>query len=389
MRNDFYNLTISFLLILLFGGGISAAQELDVAGGPVRVRVAVVKGAGSAKIFIAGNFKIVDCTSKAVLMEEKYLPETDLAATDTGFKLGGIQITGGAVSVEPAGGARIYINERIFRGGITLLRDDNKLTVVNAVDLEEYLYGVMRNEVSTWWPMEALKAQAIAARTYAMNQINESKRKYYDVTADVSSQVYGGIFSEKWRTNRAVDETKGKVLTYNGAIFPAFFHATCGGSTFDAAYLWNIDLPPLKGVKCRWCRKSPHFYWERWIPAREAEGKLAAAGYNVGDIIGFEAAKRDPYSARILELKVKGSKGDASLLAKDFRRIIGSDIVRSTNFKVTLVGDYVAFEGLGWGHGVGLCQWGAYYMSRAGKKATEILQFYYPGSKVTDYKDVK
>jgi len=389
MRNNFYHLTIPLLAILLLGAGTSAAQELTVDGSPVRVRVAVVKGADSAKIFIAGNFRIVDCTSKAVLMEEKYLPETDLAATETGFKLDGKEIIGSAVSVEPVGGARIYINERVFRGGITVLRDERKLTVVNAVDLEEYLYGVMRNEVSTWWPMEALKAQAIAARTYAMNQINESKRKYYDVTADVGSQVYGGIFSEKWRTNRAVDETKDKVLTYNGAIFPAFFHATCGGSTFDAAYLWNIDLPPLKGVKCRWCRKSPHFYWERWVPVREVEAKLAAAGYPVDDIIGFAATKRDPFSARILELKVKGSKGEAAILAKDFRRIIGSDIVRSTSFKVTLVGDYVAFEGLGWGHGVGLCQWGAYYMSRAGKKAAEILEYYYPGSKVTDYRDIK
>lgn len=367
----------------------SGAQEPGADNNPLRVRVAVVKGADSAKIFIAGNFRIVDCASKAVLMEEKYLPETDLSATETGFKLGDKEISGSAVSVEPAGGSRIYINERIFRGGITVLRDERKLAVINAVELEEYLYGVIRNEVSTWWPMEALKAQAIAARTYAINQINESKRKYYDVTADVSSQVYGGIFSEKWRTNRAVEETRGKVLTYNGAIFPAFFHATCGGSTFDAAYLWNIDLPPLKGVKCRWCRKSPHFYWERWIPVREAEAKLAAAGYPVGDVIGFEASKRDPFSARILELKVKGSNEEAAILAKDFRRIIGSDIVRSTSFKVTLVGDYVAFEGLGWGHGVGLCQWGAYYMSRDGKKAAEILEYYYPGSRITDYKDIK
>jgi len=351
--------------------------------------VAVAKGADSVKIFIAGNFKIVDCLSKTVLLEERYLPETDVVAADAGFKLGGKEISGNTISIEPVGGARIYINEHVFRGGIRVLKNEKKLTVINAVDLEEYLYGVMRNEVSTWWPMEALKAQAIAARTYALSQINESKGKDYDVMADVNSQVYGGIFSEKWRTNRAVDETRGKVLTYNGAIFPAFFHATCGGSTFDAAYLWNIDLPPLKGVKCRWCRKSPHFYWERWISVSEVEGKLAAAGYSVGDIIGFETTNRDPFSGRILELKVRGSKGDAAILARDFRRVIGADIVRSTNFKVTVVGGYVAFEGLGWGHGVGLCQWGAYYMSRAGKKAAEILEFYYPGSKITDHKDVK
>lgn len=385
MRTRLCFLTICAVIFIIISPYRLGAQEPGAADNPVRIRVAVVKGADSVKIFIAGNFRIIDHLSGSTLLEERYLPETDMVAADAGFKLGEKEISGSEISIEPVGGTRIYINERIFRGGIKVIKDEKKLTVINALGLEEYLYGVMRNEVSTWWPMEALKAQAIAARTYALNQITESRRKDYDVMADVSSQVYGGIFSEKWRTNRAVDETKGKVLTYKGAIFPAFFHATCGGSTFDAAYLWNIDLPPLKGVKCRWCGKSPHFYWERWISVRELEGKLEAAGYPVGDIIGFEAVKRDFFSARILELKVKGSKGDAAILAKDFRRIIGGDIVRSTNFKVTLVGGYVAFEGLGWGHGVGLCQWGAYYMSRAGKTAIEILEFYYPGSKIADY----
>ena len=389
MRTRLYFLMICAAISVIITPVYTCAQDPAVPHEPILVRVAVAKTADSVKIFIAGNFRIIDYLSKSVLLEEKYLPETDLTATDAGFKLDGKEFGANAISLEPVGGSRVYINGRIFRGEIRVFEDGRKLTVVNAVDLEEYLYGVMRNEVSTWWPMEALKAQAIAARTYALSQINESKGKDYDVTADVGSQVYGGIFSEKWRTNRAVDETRDKVLTYNGAIFPAFFHATCGGSTFDAAYLWNIDLPPLKGVKCRWCRKSPHFYWEKWMPVKEAEQKLAAAGYSVGDIIGFEASKRDPFSARILELKVKGSMGDAAILAKDFRRIIGADIVRSTNFKVTLIGEYVAFEGLGWGHGVGLCQWGAYYMSRAGKNAAEILEFYYPGSKIIYYKDVK
>jgi len=386
MTNNFRFFTLCLISLLL--APVNSSYAKSPAANPILVRVAVVRDADSAKIFIAGNFKIIDYISKAVLLEEKYFPEAALTVTDTGFRLADKDISANVVSIEPAGGARVYINDRIFRGEIRAFKNDKKLVVVNAVNLEDYLYGVIRNEVSTWWPMEALKAQAIAARTYALNQINESKNKDYDVVADVNSQVYGGIFSEKWRTNRAVDQTKGQVLTYNGAIFPTFFHATCGGSTFDAACLWNIDLPPLKGVKCPWCRKSPHFYWERWASAKEVEGKLEAAGYSTGDIIGFEATKRDSFSGRILELKIKGSKADADIPAKDFRRMMGSDIIRSTNFKPALVGEYVVFEGLGWGHGVGLCQWGAYYMSRAGKNAEEILHFYYPGSKLKDYKEI-
>lgn len=370
MRNRLF---LSILIVL-------AVNFADVLAAPV-VRVAVAKDSDVVKIFIAGNFRITDLISKSILLEEKYLGETSLTSSEDGFIAGDLKVSAAAIGIEPLGGARAYINDRVFRGEIRVFKNAGKVTVVNAVDLEEYLYGVIRNEVSTWWPMESLKAQAIAARTYALNQMKESKGKDYDVQADVSSQVYGGIFSEKWRTNRAVDQTRGEVLTYNGAIFPTFFHATCGGSTFDAANLWNIDLPPLKGVKCGWCGKSPHYYWERWTPVSEAEKKLEAAGYPVGDILGFDVIRRDP-SGRILELRVKGSRGDSVLLAKDFRRIIGGDIVRSTNFKVTVVGEYAAFEGLGWGHGVGFCQWGAYYMSRAGKKADEILYFYYPGTKI-------
>jgi stage II sporulation protein D len=352
---------------------------------PVLVRVAVAKDVPSAKVFIAGSYKIINAITKETLSEGRYLRSCLLTATDTGFRLGEAGLNANALEIESVGGARIYINDRIFRGEIRVLKSNKGLVAVNTVELEEYLYGVVRNEVSTWWPMEAIKAQVIAARTYVLYQIKESRGKDYDVTADVSSQVYGGIFSEKWRTNRAVDLTKGKVLVYNGAIFPAYFHATCGGATFSAANLWNIDLPPLRGVKCGWCKKSPHYSWEKWVLLKDARARLENAGYAVGDIEGFEVIKKDP-SGRILEIEVKGSQDTVDMLGKDFRLIIGADILRSTNFKATVIGDYIVFEGAGWGHGVGMCQWGAYYMSRAGKKADEILSFYYPGSKVVDYK---
>jgi stage II sporulation protein D len=351
---------------------------------PVFVRVAVARDTPSVKVFIAGSYKIVNAITKKSLLEGGYLSGCSLTATDTGFMLGETAFGANAVEIESAGGARIYINDRIFRGEIRVFKTGKGLTAVNTVELEEYLYGVVRNEVSTWWPMEAIKAQVIAARTYALYQIKESRGKDYDVTADVGSQVYGGIFSEKWRTNRAVDLTKGKALVYNGAIFPSYFHATCGGATFDAANLWNISLPTLKGVKCGWCKKSPHFLWERHMPLQEAQTKLHDAGYEAGDIKSFEAVSKDP-SGRIMKIRIGGSQGAFDMAGKDFRSIIGTDILRSTNFKAAIIGDNVIFEGFGWGHGVGMCQWGAYYMSRAGKKAEEVLNFYYPGSKIANY----
>ncbi len=355
---------------------------------PVLVRVAVAKDVPSAKVFIAGSYKIIDGVTKKSLTEGGYLRVCLLTAAGTRLRLGEAELGANFIEIESVGGARIYINDRIFRGEIKALKTGKGLTIVNTVELEEYLYGVVRNEVSTWWPMEAIKAQVIAARTYVLYQIKESRGKDYDVTADVGSQVYGGISSEKWRTNRAVDLTRGKVLVYNGAIFPSYFHATCGGATFDAMNLWNISLPALKGVKCDWCKKSPHFSWERQVAIQEAKAKLDNAGYPVGDIEGFEVVKRD-LSGRVMKIRVKGSQGALDMAGKDFRSIIGPDILRSTNFEAAVIGDNIIFTGLGWGHGVGMCQWGAYYMSRAGKKAEEILSFYYPGSRIEEYKNLK
>lgn len=388
MQRYFRSLTICVSIVIFFMSTHTYAEELPTSEEQITIRVAVAREVDSVKLAIAGRYKIIDLITKEVLLEERYLPGSELSPAETGFKIGDIAIGANAIAIEPIGGARIYIDGRIFRGEIKVLRNNKGLLVINVVNLEEYLYGVIRNEVSTWWPMEAIKAQAIAARTYALYQIKESRGKDYDVTADVSSQVYGGIFSEKWRTSKAVDKTKGKVLTYNGTIFPTYYHATCGGGTFDASYLWKIDLPPLKGVKCDWCKKSPHYSWEKWVPVQKIKAKLEGAGYAIGDITGFEPIKVDP-SRRILEIRIKGSTNTVDIQGKDFRRIIGPDILRSTNFKVTLVGPYVAFEGLGWGHGVGMCQWGAYYMARAGKKTEEILSFYYPGSNVMDYKGTK
>lgn len=388
MQKSLRSLIIYITVAIFFVPLSSYAKISETSNQRIAIRVAVAKDVNSVRLAIAGSYRIVDILAKEVLLEERYLPNSKLQATPAGFKIGDMAVEANAIEIEPKGGARIYIDGRIYRGEIKVLKSEKGLLVINTVNLEEYLYGVIRNEVSTWWPIEAIKAQTIVARTYALYQTREAKGKDYDVTADVGSQVYGGIFSEKWRTNKAVDNTKDKVLGFNGTIFPTYYHATCGGGTLDASYLWKIDLPPLKGVKCDWCKRSPHYSWERWVLLREIKQKLEAAGYILGDVTGFEPTKVDP-SGRILEIRIRGDISTVDIQGKDLRRIIGPDILRSTNFKITVVGPYATFEGLGWGHGVGMCQWGAYYMARAGKKTDEILSFYYPGSKIVDYKDAR
>lgn len=337
---------------------------------PVRVRIA--DGVEKVNLSVKGLYKIIDFDKGDLLSEGKAIYGLSVS---TGY------IKGEGIKILPEPATRVYLNDRQFRGVIDIIKDkNNKLFVVNHVDLEEYLYGVLYHEVSHNWPIEVLKAQAITARTYALYQRLISKNKYYDLTADVYSQVYGGRTSEKWRTTRAVDLTRGLVLTYEGRIFPAYFHATCGGSTTDASTLWNIDIPVLSGRVCGFCDFSPHYKWQKEFTMDYIESRLKEAGYGL-KIYSIEILERDN-SGRILNLLIKGGDKDIKLSGNKFRLIIGPNIIRSANFEVEIKGKYVTFRGKGWGHGVGMCQWGAFNMSSQGWRAEEILKHYYPGAEI-------
>jgi stage II sporulation protein D len=229
--------------------------------------------------------------------------------------------------------------------------------------------------------MEALKAQAIVCRTYALNACIENKSKDYDATSDIYSQVYGGRTSERFRTNNAVQETRGLVLTYKDKVFSAYYHATCGGHTEDASLLWDIDIVPLKGVPCGFCKDSPHFNWHYVLSIKELEEKLKEAGIKALKINDVIVLGRDK-SGRVTDLKVACGAKDIIISAKDLRSAIGPNIIRSTNFTLRIEKQDVVFEGFGWGHGVGLCQWGAYFMAKAGHNYKKILEYYYPQTNV-------
>ncbi|OGX60917.1 MAG: hypothetical protein A2471_05195, partial [Omnitrophica WOR_2 bacterium RIFOXYC2_FULL_45_15] len=275
-----------------------------------------------------------------------------------------------------------YINNRLYRGRVSIIpRENARFLVVNELDLENYLRGILCNEIAPWWPLDALKAQAVVARTYALYQRQFTKNKDFDLTNDIYSQVYGGKTSEKWRSNRAVDLTKGEILTFKGNIFPAYYHAACGGHTEDASILWKVDLAPLKGVRCVFCAGSPHFKWQAEISSAQIKSKLSAKGFKIDYFDEIEIASLN-LSGRINELEIKGADNSLVISAKDFRQALGPNIIRSTNFTLKIISDKVYFAGLGWGHGVGLCQWGMYELAKSGKNYKEILEYYYPESDI-------
>jgi len=352
------------------------------------VRVAVVIDAPEIKLKIRGNYAIYALPLDERLKEGQDLRAVPIRPTYSGIIMGREEFKIYGIKIRADGAADIYVNGRRFRGEMDIVRtEDLKLMVVNHLDVEDYISGVLYHEISHWWPMEAVKAQAIASRTFAIYKSLESAGKDYDLRSDIYSQVYGGKTSEKFRTNRAVRETEGEVLVYGRKVLPAYFHATCGGHTENASVLWKTKLRPLKGRKCDYCRESPHFDWTKEIPLYEIESRLKKSGYKIRDIRNIKTSSRNA-SGRVKTVNVIDSLGTEKIPANKFRLSVGPNVVRSADFTVKVKDGAAVFRGRGWGHGVGMCQWGAHYIAKRGFNSQDILKFYYPGAKIMHLKDI-
>ena len=356
---------------------------------PPVLRVAVIKDADIVTLTIKDKYEIRSLYTRELLHEGRNLKNAKIAPTISGLLVAETPFKIFAIRIETKRDGSIFLNGRRFRGSVDIIRtEDLKLLAVNHVDVESYLYGVLYHEISPLWTMDAIKAQAIAARTFALYQKRERKKQDYDLTSDVYSQMYGGRTSEKWRTTRAVDLTRGEVLTHKGDIFPSYYHATCAGHTEDASRLWNMNIEPLRGVKCDYCKESPHYRWRRRLSLGQIEEKLDQNGYDIKGVCGIGIEGRDE-SGRATNVIVEGKNKRLKIHSNKFRLAVGPNILRSAKFDLTIAGDIVLFEGVGWGHGVGLCQWGSYLMSKKGRNVNEILKFYYPGAKIEVWNEVE
>lgn len=380
------NRTIKLIAIFIFSAFSFQLLAFSLyAQDPRIIRVAIIQDANSLGLDIKGSYEVMDVHSGEILYRGRGL-KTTVTVYKSGILLGKVKSNTSKVLVRTEPQDVILVNGKVFRGTIQFIKKDNQqMLVVNNIELQDYIKGILYHEASHYWPLEALKAQAVVCRTYALYQKQQSLSKDFDVTGDVYSQVYGGKTSERFRTNKAVEETSGIVLMYKGKIFPAYFHATCAGHTEDASQLWNIDIPVLKGVVCDFCRESPHFSWHEVLSLDEIEKKLKGSAYKLDNLIGIVIVNRNK-SGRVASLKLVSKKKDEVISAKDFRNIIGPNSIRSTNFNITIVDRDAVFEGIGWGHGVGLCQWGAYFMAKNGSRYEEILKYYYPESEIATNK---
>ena len=368
---------------LTFALPASSAQSRNL------VRVAVVTDASHIKLTIRSSFRVLAINTDEELYKGRRIWNGKIIPTDSGIKINKLDFKIYGIRIQPSKSPAIYLNGRKFRGAVDIIRQPDKtLLAVNHLDVEEYISGVLYHEVAAWWSMEALRAQAIVSRTFALHQAKVNAHKDYDLESSVYSQVYGGRTSERGRTSKAVRLTQGKILTYKNKIFPTFYHATCAGHTEKASRLWKINLPPLRGRECQFCQRSPHFHWKKKVSLQDIEEALEKADFKVGLIKSIEIVDRD-VSGRITDLEITSTRGRIKLSANHFRLAIGPNIIRSTNFKLEIKKRRGYFEGYGWGHGVGMCQWGSFFMAKRGFNAEQILGYYYPEGKIKEIEQIR
>jgi SpoIID/LytB domain protein len=274
------------------------------------------------------------------------------------------------------------------RGKLHVRGSGKGLAVVNEVPLETYLEGTLGAEMYTTWNDHALRAQAVASRTYVVHQMQANGHKPYDVRADVNSQVYRGLDAETESVSRAVSATRGEVLTHSGRPVLAAFHSASGGRTASAEEVWGESVPYLGTIEVENEDESPDTYWRAAASPRTLGRVASALGHSIGDVYSARITRKSD-SGRVLELELRGDAGRARVGGRSLRETLGNDILKSTLFEVRNGDAGVVFVGSGRGHRGGMSQWAAQAMAQRGASYREILRTFYPGTRIQRAKDLQ
>ncbi len=334
------------------------------------VRVLILKTGGRFTVSSGGDIVVFGGTA-------------DVARS---FKGSSIEFIPSAISskiVLKSGKPPLYLNGKPYRGIFELHSKNNSAFVVNVLKIDEYLLSVIPCEIPSGWEMEALKAQAVAARTYAYYHLKTSAKNplLYNLDATTNSQVYRGIYEETERTTKAVIDTSGEIISQNSMPILAYFHSTCGGKTIDDRYVWrNNDLPYLKGVTCGFCEASTKFKWKSKLSMEEVHDCLSKKHANVGRIKNIKFKRKN---GRVTDVFIRHVNGSMTISGNNFRLLFPPEKMRSLYFTSKKVDRSLVLNGHGWGHGVGMCQWGARGMALRGYGYHDILNHYYSDIRIT------
>ena len=304
--------------------------------------------------------------------------------------LNGKQMKGSEIIIKAGAGQEqqnyyFTFNQNDYRGSAKVIIKNGKLTLINLIDTEDYLAGVVPEEMPSSWHKEALKAQALAARTYALQNRGRHEADGFDLCSNTHCQQYLGMKSETQAATKALEDTRGEVLVYQGQLIEALFHTDSGGMTENSEDVWGSHLPYLRAAE------EAEKYTKAWKNTFNAE-RIASlvskqGGKDIGELkeirlstlkIGKSAKDRSA-SGRVKQAVFVGRKGQVTISGNDLRSLLG---LRSTMFNMVLKHKQVLVEGYGWGHGLGMSQWGAKALAERNKTYSEILFHYYQNTAI-------
>lgn len=351
----------------------AVAEPPFEAAGPRFIRVLL--SGGTAGVVLEGE------TIRAWSVDGRLAAEAagrvSLAAVGDRIRWNGSRLLGDAV--DAAGAPDLRVGSRKVAGRVRLLARKGELLAVAVVPLEAYVAAVVSREVGPRFHPEALAAQAVVARTYAVGYAAKPRDPAYDVAGTVEDQVFEGMDGVAAVFLEAADRTRGMVVWYRGELARTVYHSTCGGRTEDAGSAWGKDVPYLRAQRCDDCADSPVYRWEYRMPEAEGRRVAKALGVPPGKDLRIAVAGRTP-TGRASRVRILSGGVSRELQAAEFRKTAGYAKVRSLKMEIVPAAGEWRITGEGWGHGVGLCQHGANGMARRGAGFREILSRYYPGT---------
>ncbi len=309
----------------------------------------------------------------------RYSTSGEFSGSDSAESITIASVSGGGKSTKLVHDGVRYRGQFKFRSS-----SGDAVLLINELPVRQYLYGVIRKEIAPNWPIEAVKAQAVAARSFVVSRLRDTNG-FFDIKSSNLSQVYGGYEAETPLIRRAVDQTAGEVLTYKGNVVQAYYHANSGGYIETAKNVWKgTQTPYIVQKPDTWSKGTDHSKWAATLTLKEITESLKSSTLPPPaetPNLAIEKRLASNRVKRISYLDEKGSRVTAN--ANDFRMAVGPNSLKSSWFtSLNETSTKVTFRGKGWGHGVGLSQWGAKAMAKEGMSYRAILSFYYPKTRL-------
>lgn len=365
--------------VLIYGEGLFAEN-------PTTINVYLTDVKAPYTITIEGPYKAYNYKYESEIISGLTNDTIKVVENRLGLKVNEVGVYQEGIVFETENG--FNLNGIDYYGSLMFIPYGDKMIVVNNLNIEDYVKGVLPHEMSPEWPIEALKAQAVAARTYAMFHILKNNGTLpFDVDNTTKYQVYNGKEKINWNVDQAVSRTKYEIATYNGKVIATYFSSICGGHTDSAQNVFGVPVPYLEGVSCPYCNAQIK-PWTNALSYKELNKDLSPLEIEVNDSSKFDVTL-DPKTGKAINIIISDSSNKVDINSRDFRSTLTPSIVPSLNFMIKKVDNGIVITGKGSGHGVGMCQWGAYGMAQVKKEYKDILNFYYDGISIVDYTTIK